>query len=149
MPSARSLPQQLGQRLLFQVAQAGGRLVEQQQAGIGGQRAGDLDDALLAERQAAGGLEHVLAEADALDLAGGLGEQAVLLGAVEAQRRGDERPCWPRRWAPMATFSSTDIWPSRRTCWKVRLMPRRAISRAASGLGRLAEEARSSLRWPG
>ena len=41
-------------------------------------------------------------------------------------------PLLPRRWAPMATFSSTVIWPSRRTCWKVRLMPRRAMSRAAS-----------------
>jgi len=46
--------QQFGQRLLFLVAQAGGRLVKEQQAGVGGQRPRNFDDALLAERKAAG-----------------------------------------------------------------------------------------------
>ena len=58
-----------GQLALFQMAQAGGRLVEQQQHGIEAQRARDLDDAQLAERQAAGGRCMCWAEAHALDLA--------------------------------------------------------------------------------
>ena len=39
-------------------------------------------------------------------------------------------PRWPRRCAPIATFSSTLMRPSRRTCWKVRDRPSRAMRRA-------------------
>ena len=45
------LTQQRGEPLLFHVAQARRRLVEQQQFRIGAQRTRDLDDALLAERE--------------------------------------------------------------------------------------------------
>ena len=71
------------------MAQARGRLVEQERGGLAGQRTGDLDDALLAERQRRrrrGGLRR---EAAALDLPARLGEQGGFLGAVEAQHGGD------------------------------------------------------------
>ena len=48
--------------------QAGGRFVEQQQDRIDAQRAGDFDDALLAERQAPRQLIDLRGQADALDL---------------------------------------------------------------------------------
>ena len=83
------LPQQGREPLLLHVPQAGGRLVEQQQHRIDAERARDLDDALLAERQAAGELVDLVAEADALDLARRFGEQARLIGAVEPEHAGD------------------------------------------------------------
>ena len=67
----------------------GGGLVEQQQHRIDAQRAGDLDDALLAERQAARELVDLVAEADALDLARGFRQQFRLVGAVEPEHAGD------------------------------------------------------------
>ena len=92
MPSSAQLAQQIGQRLLFQIAQTGGRFIEQQQAGIGRQRAGDLDDALLPQGQTAGGIEQMLAQTDPLDLPCRLGQQARLLGALEMQSRRRAHP---------------------------------------------------------
>ena len=54
---------------------------------VGGERAGDLHQALLAEGEVAGLLVHQLAHADALQLPLGLLHQAALLGAVGAQHR--------------------------------------------------------------
>ena len=124
MPSAAQLAQHVGQRLLFLVAQAGGRLVEQQQRRVGAQRARDLHQALRAERQVAGQLVHLVGHADAPQLALGLGEQALLLGAVEPQhRRGTPLACRAGG-APSATFSSTVMSGIIFTCWKVRDTPR-------------------------
>jgi hypothetical protein len=67
------------------VAQACGRLVEQQQKRVDAQRARDLDDALLAERQASRQLVDLVAEADALDLARGFRQQLCFVGAVEPE----------------------------------------------------------------
>ena len=62
--------QKVRQLSLLAISQSGRRLVEQQQQhGIGGERARDLDDPLLAERQAARRVERVLAEADPRDRA--------------------------------------------------------------------------------
>ena len=83
------LPQQRGELLLFHVPQSGGGLVEQQQHRIDAQRARDLDDALLAERQAAGQLIDLVGEADALDLARRFRQQFGLIGAVEPEHAGD------------------------------------------------------------
>ena len=44
---------------------------------------------------------------DPLDLARRLGQQARLLGAIEAQLRLHDARVVPRRYAPIATFSST------------------------------------------
>ena len=89
MPSLRSWRSSAARLLLFHVPQARGRLVEQQQHRIGAERARNLDDALLAERQAAGQLMHPVAKPDALDLPRGLRQQALLVGAVEPQQAGD------------------------------------------------------------
>ena len=77
------LTEQGGEPLLFHVPQSRGRFIEQQQQRIDTQRARNLDDALLAERQASGQLVDLVAEADALECL--------------------------RRCAPIATFSSTVI----------------------------------------
>jgi hypothetical protein len=84
------LAQQRGQLLLLHVTQTCGRLVEQQQSRIDAQRAGDLNDALLAERQAARKLMHLIGQADALDPQGGFGQQRA---ASSCDRAG---ACW--RW---------------------------------------------------
>ena len=89
MPPSRKRAQQRGKPLLLHVAQSGGRLVQQQQQRIDAQRARDLDDALLAERQAACQLVDLVAEADALDLARGLRQQSCLIGAVEPEHAGE------------------------------------------------------------
>ncbi len=81
--------QQLGERLFFRVSQPGRRLVHQHQHRIGAQRARDLDDALLAQRQAPGRFVQVIAQADAIELARGFGQQPALLGALGVQHRGD------------------------------------------------------------
>ena len=90
MPSALELPQQFGELLLLEVTQAGGGLVEQQQQRIGGKRARDLDDALLAERQAARGIVEVRRQADPRNRARRLRIRARFLGPVEPQRRADD-----------------------------------------------------------
>ena len=61
--------QQVRQFALFLVAQARRRLVQQQDAGIRGQGARDLQDALLSQGQRAGLVVQMLAQAHALDLA--------------------------------------------------------------------------------
>ena len=128
MPSALQLPQQRRELLLFEIAQARGGLVQQQQRGIGGERARDLDDPLLAERQAARRVVEMRRKPDALDRARGLRLRARLLGAVEREARRRTTPALPRKYAPSATLSSTLIPGTSFTCWNVRPMPRRAIS---------------------
>jgi hypothetical protein len=90
---AAQAAEQLAEGFLLLVAQAGGRLVEQQQAGVGAQRAGNFENALLAQRQAAGLQVQGVTEADPFQLAPRLAEQARLLGAIQAQGSGRARPC--------------------------------------------------------
>jgi len=82
------------------------RLVEQQQDRIDAKRARDLDDALLAERQAAGELVHLLAEPDAGDRAAA-SASSLASSARSSRSMLESAPAWPRRCAPIATFSST------------------------------------------
>ena len=89
MPPSRNWRNSAGEPLLLQMPQSGGRLVEQQQHRVDAQRARDLDDALLAEREAAGELVDLVAEADALDLARRFRQQFRFVGAVEPQHAGD------------------------------------------------------------
>ena len=90
MPSPRSAAQQIGERLLLKLPQAGGRLVQDHDHRIGGERARHFEQALLAERQIAGEVAELLAEADALQLMQRLGARGAFLGAVEPQRAGEE-----------------------------------------------------------
>ncbi len=87
-PSARSCAEQRGERAPSRGG-AGRRPARRAAApsGCAGERARDLDDALLAERQRRRRRVGVGAEAAALDLAPRLGEQRGLLGAVEPQHR--------------------------------------------------------------
>ena len=89
MPPSRKVRSSVGEPLLLHVPQSGGGLVEQQQDRVDAQRARDLDDALLAERQAAGELIDLVAEPDALDLARRFGQQFRFVGPVEPQHAGD------------------------------------------------------------
>ena len=82
------LAQHAGQRLLFLVAQAGGGFVQQQQGGVGAQRAGNLHQPLRAHGQVARLLMQVSAHADAFQLALGFAKQLLLFGAVGAQHGG-------------------------------------------------------------
>jgi len=84
------------QRRLLAGAQAGGGLVEDQQRRVRGERAGDLEQALVAERQIAGELEGAVGEADPLELPHRLGARPRLLAAVEAEGAGEEARGRPR-----------------------------------------------------
>jgi hypothetical protein len=81
-PSARSWLSSIGERALFEVAQAGGGFVEQQHRGLAGQRARDFHHALLTQRERRGRRVGMRAEAAAFDLAAGLGHQRGFFGAV-------------------------------------------------------------------
>ncbi len=82
--------QQFGELELFLAAQAGGRLVEHEQRRIGRQRAGDLEHALVAERQIAGKFERLFAEADPFELPHRLVAGAGFFRLVQAQRAGEQ-----------------------------------------------------------
>ncbi len=88
--------QQLGQRKLLLPPQSRRRLVEQEQHRIGRQRARDLEQALVAERQIAGKLERPIAEADACELLQGFVPRPGFFGLVEPQRPGQEARLRPR-----------------------------------------------------
>ena len=87
---AADFAQQPRQRLLFADAQAGRRLVEQQQHRIEAERARDLDQPQLAQRQRAGRLERDIGEADAVELTLRVGEQQRFLGAIEVEDRAQQ-----------------------------------------------------------
>jgi hypothetical protein len=129
-PFGAQLRQQLGQRLLLKVAQAGGRLVQQQQAGSASQRAGDFEDALLAQGQLPASACMNIAQAERSIWRAASASRRASSARSSAQRRR-HHAAWPRRCAPIATFSSTLHRRQQRTCWKVRLMPSAAISRGA------------------
>ncbi len=67
------------------MAQARGRLVEQQHRGLAGERAGDLDDPLLPQGQRRRAGVRMLAEPAALDLLARLGKQRRLFATVEPE----------------------------------------------------------------
>ena len=143
MPSPCSVRRSCGQRLLLEEAQSRRRLVEQQQRRIGRERAGDLDDPLLAERQAARLVEHVLGQADALDLARGDRRECAPPRRGRGAMPRAPRPRSPRRYAPSATLSSTVICGSSLTCWNVRPMPAARSRRAARRSDRRCRGTRS------
>ena len=89
--------QQLAQFLLLGRVQPGGRLVEQQQVGRPGQRAGDLDVALMAVGERADRQPGLAAQADEIERR---------QRALPPPRRRS-RTSLPGRSAPIITFSST------------------------------------------
>src|SRR5204862_4329 len=72
------------------------RLVEKEQHRISGEGARDLDDALLAERQATRCIVEMCGQPHARDRARGLGTRAGFLGAVERKRCTDDA-CTPHQ----------------------------------------------------
>ena len=144
---AAQAPQQIGERLLFGVAQARRGLVEQQEHRVGRQRARDLDQALLAQRQAARGFVQVLGQSHALDLASGLGQEARFLGAVDAQHR------LHRVLAPAQVRADRDVLEHRHGADQVHVLEgaRDAAARdlrGAQAVDVLAAEARCCRRRP-
>src|SRR6266849_1743978 len=121
------LTQQACEPLLFHMAQSRGRLVQQQQDRVDAQRAGDLNDALLAERQAAGEGVDLVAEADALDLARRFRQQLCLVSAVEAEHAGEGACMATQMRANRDVFQHAHI-RHQLTCWKVRATPSFATS---------------------
>ena len=130
MPCSRILRDDRDQLLDVGRGQAGGRLVEQQQLRVERQRAGDLEQPLLAVRQVARflvrqrrrGRRSAAGPARARSRAGSRAGSA----ACAARRR--------RRWLsklwcrPTITFCSAVISPNSWTFWKVRAMPDSAMS---------------------
>ena len=110
---------------------AGGRLVEQQQLGLGGERAGKLQAALLAEGEVGGEIVALAGEA------GELQRRAEALAIVRAPPQparaapGAAR-CWRSRFSATHRFCQTVSWPNRRMFWKVRAMPCATRTWAAS-----------------
>ena len=94
-PASRIWRISCDERLLLGRVEAGGRLVEQQHLRLRGERPGDLEAALVAVGQVAGGLVGAARDADEL-------EQALRLGAAEplladALRRAEDRAGHARR----------------------------------------------------
>ncbi len=77
--------QQLPEGRFLLTPQAGRRFIENQQHWIGRQRAGDLQDALSSERQAAGLLMGAIGQTDARKLAHRLVMDLLLLSAIQPQ----------------------------------------------------------------
>ena len=102
----------------------GGRLVEQQELRVGGQRAGDLEPALVAVGEVLGQFVVLAGEPDER-------EQLAAFAASRSSRgapsRARERvpPC---RVMPTRTFSSTVMAWNRRMFWNVRAMPTGAMT---------------------
>ena len=89
MPPSRSCRSSARRAAVSPDGEARGRLVKQQQHRFDAERAGDLDDALLSQRERASELVDLVAEPDTLDLPRGFREQPCLVGAVEPQHAGD------------------------------------------------------------
>ena len=136
---ALQLAQQRGELLLLEIAQARSRLVEQQQRRVGRQRARDLDDALLAERQAAGRVVQMGARPQR-SIARAASARVRASSARSSRNAAPITPARPRRYAPSATLSSTLIRGTSFTCWNVRPMPMRAISVRRATADRFAAE---------
>jgi hypothetical protein len=107
--------------------QARGRLVEQQQLGLGGERAPELDHLAHAVGQPGDEVVAVLGEIEEIDH---------LLHRLALRQLGGAPPgrnsssCHKRvlrwRWRPMSRFCSTVACSNSSMFWKVRAMPRSA-----------------------
>jgi hypothetical protein len=85
MPSSLNFRSSSASACFSLIAQAGRRFVEQQQRRVAAQRAGDFQDALLTERQAAGFFVQHVAQTDALELLFfGFEQQGLFFGLVQA-----------------------------------------------------------------
>ena len=123
MPPSRNCAQQRGEPLLLHVAQSGRRLVEQQQHRIDAQRARDLDDALLAERERCRRAGAIWSARPTRSIWRAASASSFASSARSRRSMLASAPAWPRRCAPIATFSSTVMSGTSLTCWKVREMP--------------------------
>ena len=104
------------------------RLVEQEELRAKRQGPGDLEAALVAERQVLRLLLRVVGEADEVEQRPRLAEDASLLahGARQPEERLEQRAPVAACESRTSTFSSTVIRPNSSVFWKVRAMPRRA-----------------------
>ena len=116
------------------LVQAGGRLVEQQERRPRRERPRDPEAALLAVRQPAGRPVAAILEAQSREQ---------LAGQARAPRASR-----PRRSAAASTFSNTLRPENRRTSWKVRTRPARAISADVQRRDLLAAEHDGAGRRP-
>ncbi len=111
------------------VVEAAGRLVEQQQLGLGGERARQLDALLRAERQAGDGQVRDRAEL-AASRSGPPPSRSVRRSCRRTQGRrsaSDSGSLREAEWAPTRMLSRTDSLLKAATFWKVRPMPMPAI----------------------
>ena len=112
----------------FFVVEAAGGLVEQQDLRLGGQRAGQLDALLGAERQAGNDVMRDVLEVeirkDLVDLGVERGFAAPDPGQLSESLT---MSLVVREWVPTRTLSSTERLGNSATFWKVRPMPISAI----------------------
>ena len=129
MPSRAQRAQQVGQRLLLQRRRPAAGSSRMTHHRIGGERARDLQEPLLAERQIAGELAEFFAKPDALELAQRLDSapSAPRRGRGAARRRERRRACADRCRA--ARCRAASCCGRSLTCWNVRAMPLAAIWR--------------------
>ena len=113
---------------------ARGGLVEQQQLRLRGQRAHDLQPALVAVRQASCRLVAPGGPGRRSRAARACGRRCSLSSAWkpgQPQQRVKPNACCRWRWKATRTLSTTDSDGNRRMFWKVRAMPRRGDLRRA------------------
>ena len=122
-PCAGDPVEQVVQRLLLAGVEARGGFVEQQHGRVRRQRAGDLDQALMAVGEARNGLVGAVPEPDEIERGAG--------AALQRRRGRASTSVLPSRSAPIMTFSSAVIERNRRMFWNVRASP--AMVRLCAG----------------
>ena len=125
----------IGRRGLLRV-HARGRLVEEQELRVGGQRPGDLEAALVAVGHVAGELVASTCRSPTKSSSSWAALAGSRLLAPELRPAAwidGERPREVRQWRPTMTFSSAVMLANSRMFWKVRAMPGAATT--ARGFG--------------
>ena len=133
-PRITDAPDEHDQIFLFARVHPGGRLVEQQQFRLAGQRAGDFEPALKAVGEIVRVVVGVFFESTKRSILARAFAYAPFLGAL-ARRCSSEsnrlaRACARAR--PVMTFSSADMNANSRMFWNVRAMPDLATASIAA-----------------
>ena len=130
MPSRADVARAASKRRRLGRVHAGRGLVEREQLRLGGQRARDLEPALVAVRQVLREVVGAPRDADVVEqLVRALLDRASPRRACGASRRiAPNTPACVRTWRPIITFSSAERLANRRMFWNVRAMPRAATS---------------------
>ena len=125
MPSVAQLADARVELLDLLGVHAGRRLVEQQQRGLGGERAGKFEPPLLAEGEVGGEFVALVREVEEFERAVDLRARAAASRRASARTKFSLLALLGRNSAPPTGSARRSSCPNRRMFWKVRAMPMR------------------------